>query len=132
LPGQAYAWSRSAAPRLSRFARRLGQEVRGQQRHVAAALAQRRQRERDAVQPVVEVLPEAALGALRPQVLVGRRHHADVDLDRTRAAHPEELARLDRAQELRLHGSDTSPISSRNSTPRSAASNRPGGARARP
>ena len=51
-------------------------EVVGEQRDVGLALAQRRQVDRVDVQPVVEVLAEAALLDRRLEVLVGGRDHA--------------------------------------------------------
>ena len=48
------------------------EEVVGQRPDVRAALAQRRQREREDGQPVVEVLSKAPLTDRRPEVLVGR------------------------------------------------------------
>ena len=80
--------------------------VRGasEERDVVAALAQGRQRERHDLQAVVEVLAEASGRDLGLEVLVGRGHDADVDLDGLLAAHALELALLQRAQELELHG----------------------------
>ena len=66
------------------------------------ALAQRRHLERDDVEPVVEVLAEPALRDLLGEVAVRRRDHADVDLDRLRAADALELVLLQEAQQLDL------------------------------
>ena len=79
-----------------------GEEVRGEERDVLAALAQRRDPDRHHGEPVVEVLAEAALGDRAAQVLVRRRDDPHVDLDRRRLADPPDLALLERAQELRL------------------------------
>src|SRR5438874_2671370 len=87
-----------------------GEEVLDQERQVLDPLAQRRQQDRDDVQPVVEVLAEAARFHLGLEVLVGGREDAHVDLERAVAADPLELALLQDAQDLglrlRLHVAD--------------------------
>ena len=80
----------------------LRQEVTGQQRDVLAALAQRRHRDLDRVQPEEEVLPEAARRDLRVEVGVGGRDDAHVGAPRARAADALELAGLEHAQQLGL------------------------------
>ena len=55
------------------------------------------------VDPVVEVLAEAAVREQRLEVAVGGRDDAHVDLDLAAAAHARELAVLQHAQQLRLH-----------------------------
>ena len=77
-------------------------EVRGEERHVLPPLPKRRDPDRHHREPVVQVLAEAALRDGAAEVLVRRRDHADVHLDRRRLAHPADLALLQRAQELRL------------------------------
>ena len=67
------------------------------------AIAQRRQRDREDVEPVVEVLAELAVGDQLLEVAVGRRDDAHVDLDRLGAADALELALLQHAQQLDLH-----------------------------
>ena len=57
----------------------LREEVPDQQRDVVGALAQRRQLDREHVQPVEEVAPEPPLGDLLLQVAVGGRDQAHVD-----------------------------------------------------
>ena len=74
-----------------------------EQGDVLPALAQRGQVDGDHVQPVVEVLAEAAGADLAAQVAGGGRHQADLDARGLHATHPLELALLDRAQELHLH-----------------------------
>ena len=69
----------------------------------SAPLAQRRDLDREHVQPVVEVLPEASLANLLQQVAVRGRHQPHVHLQRLRAPQTLELARLQHAQQLRLH-----------------------------
>jgi hypothetical protein len=78
--------------------------VRGQQRDVALALPQRRQAHRDDVEAIVEVLAKQPLLDALAQVHVGGGHHPHVHLDRAGAAEPFDLAFLQRAQELGLHG----------------------------
>ncbi len=83
-------------------ARVLLDEVADQRGNVALALAQRRQRHRHHVEPVVEVLAEAPGLHLGGQVAVGGRHQAHVDLQRLGAAHALELAVLQHPQQLDL------------------------------
>ena len=73
-----------------------------QRRDVVLPLAQRRQVDVDDVQPVVEVLAEAALVHHLLEVAVGGRDDARVDADRLHAAEPHELALLHHAQQLGL------------------------------
>jgi hypothetical protein len=77
-------------------------EVLGQQWHVFGPGPQRRQRDLDHVEPVVQVFAEAALGDTPRQVAVSRRHHAHVDPQRLLAADALELPRLQGPQQLRL------------------------------
>src|SRR5204863_3481295 len=69
---------------------------------LAPPLAQRRDVQRDAVQAVIEVLPEAAGRDLCFDVAVRGRDEAHVDRTRLDAADALDLARLDDAQERRL------------------------------
>ena len=109
MPGQ--AWRSRAAERLARqaagrpagLARAPREERLGQQPHVLAALAQRRQLDRHHVDPVEEILAEAPGGHLAREVAVGGRHEARVDGDRLAPAHPLDAALLQRPQQLRLH-----------------------------
>ena len=80
----------------------LGQEVLGEQRDVAAPLAERGQRERHHVQPVEEVLAEAPLLHHALEVAVGGGEHAHVHPDQLVAADALEGALLERAQQLHL------------------------------
>ncbi len=84
--------------------RLLRDEVAHQRWDVLAVVAQRGQRDRDDVQPVVQVLPEAPLAHLLLQVLVGGADHAHVDPDRRLAPHPLELLFLQHTQQLELKG----------------------------
>src|SRR5882724_10336854 len=90
-------------PRRALQARRgRGEEVLDQERQVLDPLAQRRQQDRDDVQPVVQVLAEAPRLHLGLEVLVGGREDAHVDLQGAVAADPLELALLQDAQDLGL------------------------------
>src|SRR5262249_53528188 len=69
---------------------------------VLPALPQRRHRQRDHAQPVVEVLAEATRRGLLLEALVGCGDDADVDGDRPGPADALELALLQHAQQLDL------------------------------
>src|SRR3990172_7703481 len=113
--GQLADVARPAVPReithrlVGPFRRRLSRppalqrsEVPNERRDVARPLAQRRHRERNHVQPEVEVFPESALLHRAREVVVRRRERADVHLDRPPAAHALDLLRFDCAQQLGL------------------------------
>ena len=69
----------------------------------SARVAQRRQRDRQHVQPVEQVLAELSRACTSSsQVPVGRRDHADVDADVGRAADALERLLLEKAQQLGL------------------------------
>jgi hypothetical protein len=70
----------------------LREEVLGDERDVFAPLAQRGQLNRDDVDPVVEVLAKPPFRDELRQVLVGRRHHADVGADLLGPAHAAETS----------------------------------------
>ena len=107
------ATRRRAAARASRRempaagGRRSRRSRRGRHRasseDVVEPLAQRRQRDLEHAEPVVEVLAELAALHRRVQVAVGGGDHADVGRDHARAAEPHELALLEHAQQLGLH-----------------------------
>ena len=69
---------------------------------VLAALAERRHADREDVEPVVEVLAEAALLDEVDEAPVGRRDQAEVDADRLPRADRVDLAVLQRAEQLDL------------------------------
>src|SRR5436189_714633 len=69
---------------------------------VALAVAQGGDGDVDDVEPVVEILAEAAGGDLLDQAAVGRGDDPDVDSERVAAADALDLAGLDRAQQLDL------------------------------
>ena len=75
-----------------------------QRRDVLGALPQRRHREREDDDAVVEILAERALAHQCVEVAVGGRDDAHVDGDRAIAADPLDLALLEHAQQLGLHG----------------------------
>jgi hypothetical protein len=90
--------ARAAAQRVV-----LAQETVGQQENVVAAVAQRRDVDRDRLQPVVQVVAELARLDLLQQDLVGGGDEAHVDVDRAdRADAPEALA-VERREDLGLH-----------------------------
>src|SRR6266849_1325061 len=71
------------------------EEVLGEERNVLAALAQRGQRDRDHVEAIEEVFPEAALANQLLEVAIGRRDDPHVHRDRLgrAAACPRRLPR---------------------------------------
>src|SRR6185312_10976150 len=81
---------------------RVAHELQRQRHDLAGALAQRRDHERDAVEPIVEILTERAARHLGVEVAVGRGDEAHVDRQRRQAADAQHLALLDDAQELDL------------------------------
>jgi len=81
----------------------LPDEVIEQGRDVLLALPQGRDVDRHDVEPVEEILPEAALPDVLLEVAVGGGHEPDVHLDRLDAADALELVVLDHPQELHLH-----------------------------
>ena len=108
LPG--HSWSSSASERLGGEARDrlvvLGSidpdEVLREQRDVLPAVAQRRDRDHDDAEAVVEVVPEPSLRDHLLQVHVGRGDDPHVGLLRLDAPDPHELLFLDDAEQLRL------------------------------
>src|SRR4051794_7585692 len=80
----------------------LGEERLDQQGHVFLAIAQRRQLEREHVQPVVEILAELAGAHGVGRVLVGRGNHPHVDALLLTAAQTPERPLLQDAQQLHL------------------------------
>ncbi len=73
-----------------------------ERRDVVRTLAKRRYRERDDVEPEVQILPERAVGNRAREILVRGREDANIDADRLAATDSLDLARLDRPQKLRL------------------------------
>src|SRR5580704_9896408 len=78
------------------------EEVLRQRQDVFAAFAQRRDLERDYAQAEIQVSAEFAGRNFAPQLAIGRRHDAHVDLARLRRADSQHLAVLEHAQQLGL------------------------------
>ena len=90
---------------LDDMMRRLGMPGRWWTRQfgdVIAPFAQRRQRDRDDVQAIIEVLAELAGRHRAFEIAVRRRHDAHIGADGPRAADGGELARLEDAEQTRL------------------------------
>ena len=81
----------------------LREEVLHERRDVLLALAKRWHVDVDDVQPVEEVIAEFLLLDLLCEILVGRAHDPDVDLDGERRADPLDLSFLQHTEKLRLH-----------------------------
>ena len=81
----------------------MAEEMRGQQRDVAEALAQAGHADRYDVDAVVKVLAEFLLGDELGEIDVAREDHACVDRRRLRTADRLELPLLQHAQQLDLH-----------------------------
>ena len=93
---------------------------------ILGALTQRRDPQRENVEPVVEILPERALGDSRVQVAIGRGDHADVDLDRLDGLRCRSNSRsCSTRNSFTCTSGETSPISSRKIVPPLASSKRP-------
>ena len=91
-----------AAHLLAELLAELLEEVGDEQRDVLAALAQRRQVDRDDVEAVEEVLAHRPLRHRRLEVAVGGGDEPHVGLDVLRVADAPDLALLDGPQELDL------------------------------
>src|SRR5216684_2448769 len=76
----------------------------GQPGQLREALPQRRNHQRDPVQPEEEVLAKGPPSQLRFQIAVGRSDEAHVDAPRLDAPHPQHLLPFENAQELDLNG----------------------------
>ena len=74
----------------------------GDQGHVAGALAQRRQGDRNDMKAIIEVLAEAAGPHLGHRVAIGGADEAHIHRLQLGAADPREGAGLDEAKQLRL------------------------------
>src|SRR5205085_2879012 len=78
-------------------------KMRGEQRDVLAAIAQRRQLEAHDVEPIEEVRAERAAVDRLAQIAVCGGDQANVELDRAGSADAAYRTLLERAQQLRLH-----------------------------
>src|SRR5262245_37939125 len=101
------------AEHLSRLARdhidltlhagsKLADEVIDERVDVVWALTQRRQRDREDVQAVVEVVTEVSRFHHPEKIAVRRGDHADIDVDRPCSTYTLELVLLQHAEELWL------------------------------
>src|ERR1700682_3639809 len=79
-----------------------GDEVADELRHVLKPLAQWGHPDGEHVQPVIEVLAEAAFIDEADQILIGRRDQAEIDLGRVLGADGIDVAVLQGAQQLHL------------------------------
>ena len=77
-------------------------EMAHQRWHVFGTLPQRRDVNRQHVEPEPEVFAELPLAHRRGEILVGRGDHAHVDREGPLPAHPMDDARLEHAQQFRL------------------------------
>jgi hypothetical protein len=107
LPGQDIVWRSASASSPSAVRQALVaveglDEMEGQFGNVLAPVLERGHADRDHVEPVVELLAEAALARLGREVAVRRRDHADVDAHLVGAAGALELLFGQHAQDLRL------------------------------
>ena len=108
LPGQVWfsrqriGFGRDSLDGAAAAGRRAVEEVLGQRRNIAGALAQGRDAEGHHVQTVVEIHAEGAALHLRREVAIGGGHQADIELPGARAPHAFKLALLQDAQELGL------------------------------
>ena len=80
----------------------LTKEMACQRLNIAVALTQRRQRQGEDVQPVIQVLAEPALRYCLTETHVCGRDHPDIDIDRLASANAHDLALLQKAQEMCL------------------------------
>jgi hypothetical protein len=78
------------------------EEVVREERHVPRPLPERRQRHRDHVDPIEEVVPKLPLPDEFHSIAVGRRHEADVHVDELGSADSADLPLLERPEELGL------------------------------
>ena len=99
-----HGFRREPVDGLLHLAREPGQELFGDEGHVAGAVPKRRQLDGNHVEPVEEVLAELPLGDRPRQVAVGGGDDPDVRGNLLGAADAPELALLQHAEELDLHG----------------------------
>jgi len=82
----------------------LSSKMLNDQEHVLSPLRQRRDHDRERVQPIVQIPTEAPAFYLLFQRLIGSRHDPDIDLDHPVPAHPHDLPLLEHPEELDLQG----------------------------
>src|SRR5262245_35954438 len=77
-------------------------EMLNEQWNIVRSFAQRRQRDREHVQPVIQIDSESPFGRQALEILIGRRQYPHIDLSTLRTPQPFERALLNGTQELRL------------------------------
>ena len=82
----------------------VGQKVECDRFDIIDAVPQRREHEREDVQPVVQILPEFTAGDHLLEERARRRDDATFDRDLGHAAEPPDTPRLERAEQLGLEG----------------------------
>ena len=82
----------------------LFQKIASQQQYIAVALAQRRQLQRIDVESVIKISTHAASCHFCRQITVGGGNHAHIDMVFAVRAQALQLAALQHAQQLGLHG----------------------------
>ena len=110
----------------------LAADVLHEQRQVVEPRTERRHREDDPAQPVVEVLADAALGDRRAQVTMRRRDQPDVRVRSATRTYRPHLAVSQEPEEHRLRIRRELADLSRNTVPPSASRKSPAAARGRP
>ncbi len=88
--------------RAAVLAAEFAEELARQQRDVLLALAQRRHKKRNHIEPVEEVFAEVALGDLFFEILVGGGDEAHIDAQGLRAADGRKQLVVERAENLGL------------------------------
>src|SRR4029077_19746409 len=78
------------------------QEQLGERLDLRWAIAQRRHPQLDAVEPVVEILSEATLRDLAPEITVCGGQEAHVNLTRVERSEPQDFLRFGPSKQLRL------------------------------
>src|ERR1700679_263728 len=80
----------------------LLQKLLDEKRNIFLAIAQRRNEERNHIQPIEEVFTKVTASNLLLEVLVGGRDHTNIDVYRVRSADGKEPLFVERAQNLSL------------------------------
>src|SRR5690349_2603106 len=76
------------------------EEMPGQKGDILTAFTERRKKERNDIDAVVEVFSKLSFSNEVVKIFVRRRHNADIDLDRLNSSDSRKFAFLDDAQEL--------------------------------
>src|SRR6516164_10749316 len=80
----------------------LAQEISRENLDIAAALAQRRQVDRQHIEAVIEILAQLACRNRLAQPHIGRRDYPDINLDRLTPTDAQDLSFLQKAQQQPL------------------------------